>query len=166
MSDWTSCHTPHTWILFALWFKTALKNDFVVMLHVLQFQVQMSNWTSCHTPHTWILFALWFKTALQNDFVVILHVLHFQVKKFKLVWNFLSQSTHIVQIKMWVLVSFKYRSRYWYRSNTDVGIGIVQAQMWVSVLVSISTIKIFSIGTGIGIVKPRVGYWYRYWYRK
>ena len=59
---------------------------------------------------------------------------------------------------------FRYIHRllYWYRANTDVGIGIVPAQMWVSVLVSISTIKIFSIGTGIGIVKPKVGYRYRY----
>ena len=49
--------------------KTSLKDDFVVMIHGLDFQVQMSNWTACHRPNTWILFALWFKTNLQYDSV-------------------------------------------------------------------------------------------------
>ena len=73
MSHWISFHRPHTWILFALWFKT-------MILHVLQFQLQMSNWITFHRPRTWILFALWFKTALQNDFVVILHDLLHDLK--------------------------------------------------------------------------------------
>ena len=67
-------------MLFALWLKTTLQSDFVVILYVLHFQAQMSNWISCHRPHTWILFALWLKTTLQSDFVVILHILHFQAQ--------------------------------------------------------------------------------------
>ena len=43
---WISCYNPNTRILFAPWFKTALQNYFVVILHVLPFQVQMSN--ECH----------------------------------------------------------------------------------------------------------------------
>ena len=70
MSNWTSCHRPNTWILFALWFKTNLQYDFVMIIHFLHFQVQISNWTSCHNPNTWILLALWFKTAVQYYFVV------------------------------------------------------------------------------------------------
>ena len=61
MSNWTSCHNPNTWILFALWFKITFQYDIVVILQVLHFQVQMSNWTSCYNPNTRILFALWFK---------------------------------------------------------------------------------------------------------
>ena len=80
MSNWISCHRPHTWILFALWLKTTLQSDFVVIIHVLQFQIQLSKWISCHRPHTWILFTFWFKTTLQSDFVVTIHVLEFQVQ--------------------------------------------------------------------------------------
>ena len=50
----------------------------------------------------------------------------------------------IVQAQMGVSVSFKPRCGYWYRSSPDVGIGIVQAQMGVSVS-----------------FKPRWGYRYR-----
>ena len=31
LSNWTFCHRQHTWILFALWFKTTLQSDFVVI---------------------------------------------------------------------------------------------------------------------------------------
>ena len=40
---WICYYNPNTRILFAPWFKTALQNYFVVILHVLPFQVQMSN---------------------------------------------------------------------------------------------------------------------------
>ena len=57
-----------------------------------------------------------------------------------------------------------------YQYCQDVGIGIVQAQMLVSVLVS--TIKISSIviavgpelGIGIDIKNKNIWYWNRYWY--
>ena len=67
---------------------------------------------------------------------------------------------------MLVLVSFKYRCGYWYRSS----------QTCVSVLVSIQTIKICSIGISIGpelgigigigidIENRNIQYWNRYWY--
>ena len=80
MSNWTFCHRPNTWILFALWFKITLQYDIVVILQVLHLQVLMLKWTSCHNPITRILLALWFKTAVQNYFVVILHVLPSQVQ--------------------------------------------------------------------------------------
>ena len=80
-----SFHRPHTWILFAHWFKTTLQSDFVVIIHFLHFQVQMLTWISCHRPHTRILFALWFKTTLQSDFVVTIHVLQFRCKNESLV---------------------------------------------------------------------------------
>ena len=70
---WISCHRLRTWILLTLWLKIILQYDFVVILHVLPFQVQMSHWISFHRPHTWILFALCFKT-------MILHVLQFQLQ--------------------------------------------------------------------------------------
>ena len=31
MSTWIFCHRPHTWILFALWFKATLQSDFVMI---------------------------------------------------------------------------------------------------------------------------------------
>ena len=75
MSNWI-CHSPHTGILFALWFKTTLQNDFVVIIQVLWLiwspDVELNLLRS---PHNEILLALWFKTTLQNGFVVIIQVL-------------------------------------------------------------------------------------------
>ena len=94
MSNWTSCHRPNTWILFALWFKTNLQYDFVMIIHFLHFQVQISNWTSCHNPNTWILLALWFKTTLQYEFVMIIEsALSSPAPDVKL--NLLSHSKHM-----------------------------------------------------------------------
>ena len=70
--------------LFALWPKTMLQTDFVVIIHSFYFQVQMSNWTFCYTSHNRILFALWFKT-LQTNNVGIIYVLHILSSSF---WNF------------------------------------------------------------------------------
>ena len=60
-------HTHESCLLSDL--KLLCKMTFVVILHFLQFQVQMSNWTSCHRAHTWILFALWFEShsTAQNE---------------------------------------------------------------------------------------------------
>ena len=90
----------------ALWFKTALQNNFVVILHVLQFQVQMLNWISFHRPRTWILFTLWFKTALQNDLVVILHDLQFQVQTSN--WIFFHR------LRTWILFTLWFKTALWY----------------------------------------------------
>ena len=101
MSTWIFCHRPHTWILFALWLKTTLQSDFVVIIHFLHFQVQLSNWISCHRPHTWILFDRWFKFTLQSDFVVIMHVLQFQVQ--------LSNWTFYHRLHIWILFALQFK---------------------------------------------------------
>ena len=101
MSNWISCHTPHTWILFALWFNSTLQSDFVVIIHVLQFQVQLSNWISCHRPHTWILFDRCFKFTLQSDFAVIMHVLQFQVQ--------LSNWAFYHRLHIWILFAVQFK---------------------------------------------------------
>ena len=74
---WAFCYRSYTGILFTLWLKTTLQNDFVVI--ILTFQVQMSKRTFCHRSYTGILFAPWFITTLQNNLVVIIHVLYLQV---------------------------------------------------------------------------------------
>ena len=76
MTNWTFCRSLHNEILFALWFKATLQNDFVVMKLVLWViwspDVELNLLRS---PHNEILFALWFKTTLQNVFVVMKLVL-------------------------------------------------------------------------------------------
>ena len=41
MSSWTFCRSPHNEILFALWFKTTLQDDFVVWWGIGIIQAQM-----------------------------------------------------------------------------------------------------------------------------
>ena len=94
---------------------------FVVILHFLQFQVQMSIWTSCHRAHTWIVFALWFKTALPNDFCGDTSFPSILSPDVKL--NFLSQGTHMNPVRSliqncsakwllwWYFISFNFKSR-------------------------------------------------------
>ena len=77
--------------------KLLCQMTFVVILHFLQFQVQMSNWTSCLRAHTWILFPLWFKTARQNDFCVDISFPSISSPDVKL--NFLSQGTHMNPVR-------------------------------------------------------------------
>ena len=121
MYNWTSCYSPNTKILLALWIKITFQYEFVVMIHVLDFQVQMSNWTSCHRLHTWILFPLWFKTALQNDFCGDTSCPTISSPDDYL--NFLSQSTHMNPVRSliqncsakwhlwWYFMSFNFMSR-------------------------------------------------------
>ena len=58
LSNWTFCHRQHTWILFALWFKTTLQSDFVVIFMSCTFKsrCQLESFVTGHTHESCLLF--------------------------------------------------------------------------------------------------------------
>ena len=178
MSNWTFCRSPHNEILIALWLKTTLQNDFVVMKLVwwvisspdvkLNLLPQSSQWNPvCSLIQNYS--SKWLcgdETSLVSNFKS-----RCQIEPFAAVltmkscllfdWKLLFKMTVAMKLVLWVILSpdvklnllpqcsqwnpvcsliQNYSSkwlcgmmRYRYHPSPDVGIGIVQAQMWVSV---------------------------------